>query len=79
MEELQRLIRTSYGTADNRFAGHPLDAARAARSIIAANDAGVSFEDFVQMHRDYLNGKGLPPEQIEAQIARVRNIENYFN
>jgi len=79
MEELERLIRNSYGAADNIFAGHPLDRARAAKSITAANEAGVGFDDYVEKHRDLLTRRGCTPEHIDQQIARVRNIENYFN
>ena len=78
MEEVLRLIRGSYGSADNKFAGHSLDRKRAAQSITAANDAEIGFEEFVEMHRTYLTQKGCTPAAIEAEIVKVKDVTRYF-
>lgn len=78
MEELENLIKTSYGIEDSIFAGHGLDRERALRAIVLANELGVGFENFLDMHKRYLKEKGLPEEHINNQISRVKTIDFYF-
>ena len=78
MEELLRLIRSSYGAADREFAGHPNDRERAAQSIKAANDAEVGYEEFLQLHRDFLAGEGRTQAHINTELEKVKDITRYF-
>ncbi|MDW9381940.1 hypothetical protein [Chryseobacterium sp. JV558] len=79
MEELQNLIKTSYGVVDLIFAGHEYDRKRALEAIKIANREGVGFNDFLDMHRDYLENKNCSYEHIENQILRVQQIGLYFS
>lgn len=72
-------IAGSYGTEDNVFAGHPSDRARAREALKIANAEEIGFDEYVQKHRDYLKGRGCSNEHIEKQIARVTNLESYFD
>lgn len=76
---LQNLIAGSYGTADNKFAGHPNDCERARQSLVEAGNEQVGFEEFVQMHRDYLTTKGCSEAHIEEQLIRVQKLDTYFD
>jgi hypothetical protein len=76
---LENLIAGSYGTADNQFAGNPNDAQRAREALIAAYEEQVGFEEFMQMHRDYLEGRGVPEDYILIELEKVKDITRYFD
>lgn len=79
MEELQRLIRGSYGEADDIFAGHASDAGRARASILEAGVQKIGFQKFLDMHPTYLSNKGCNAEHIAQQLERVKDLSNYFD
>ncbi|WP_295199604.1 hypothetical protein, partial [uncultured Chryseobacterium sp.] len=67
MEELLNLITSSYGIADFIFAGHQYDRQNALQAIRVANREGIGFNDFLNLHRDYLRVKNCSTEHIENQ------------
>ena len=75
---LDNLIKTSYGIEDCLFALHEFDRERALKSLIAAENEEVGFEEFIQKHIDYLKSKNCSEEHIEKQIKRVKKVESYF-
>lgn len=75
---LDNLIKSSYGIEDCLFALYEFDRERALKSLIAAEEEGVGFAEFIQKHRDYLTSKNCSSEHIEKQIKRVKKINSYF-
>jgi hypothetical protein len=79
MNELERLIAGSYGSEDKEFAKHPLDIQRARQALVEANNTHVGFNDYLELHRTFLQNKGCSAEHIEEQLEEVKEISNYFD
>lgn len=79
MEKLKKLIATSYGESDNIFALHPFDVERAQKSLTEAFNIGLGFKEYIDLHEDYLVGKGVHPDHIEEQLKNVKNLQRYFS
>lgn len=78
MSKLKDLIAGSYGTADDVFAGNPFDRERAREAIVEAGNEDISFDEYIQMHIDYLKGKRRDEKHIEEQIKKVKDLCHYF-
>lgn len=76
--ELDNLIENSYGYADGIFAGHELNRQSSLKSLISANEVEIGYQEFLDRHRNYLNGRGFPEEHINNQLLRVSNLSIYF-
>ena len=76
---LNNLIAGSYGDQDGQFAGHDLDIDSAREALMAAKDEGVGFTEYIERHRQYLEGRNFPEPHIQQQLERVKDLKNYFN
>lgn len=76
---LDNLIAGSYGSEDCVFGGHDFDRERARKALIAADQEGVGFAEFLERHRQYLAGRGCSEEHIIEQLEGVKNLDNYFS
>jgi hypothetical protein len=75
---LDELIAGSYGRENAIFAGQGNDQASAAAVIVRANDQNLGFEEYLQLHRTYLEKHGCSPEHIAEQLERVKDLKHYF-
>ncbi|WP_025741913.1 hypothetical protein [Aquimarina pacifica] len=76
--KLENLIRLSYGESDHIFSGHSYDTERAAKSLVKCNELGIGKQEFIDMHRAYLNSRNCSEAHITEQIKRVSDINYYF-
>lgn len=83
---LGNLIVASYGTEDVIFGGHSSDRKKALEALVFANEASVSYDEYIEQHKIYLDGckdkikkLGKDPQQhINEQLKRVQDLKNYF-
>lgn len=76
---LKKLIAGSYGTADLEFAGHDLDIERARKSLSEAAQQNIGYEEYLEIHREYLKGRGANEAHIDEQLEEVQKLSNYFS
>lgn len=83
----KQLIRGSFGEKDVIFANHPTDRSRAAIMLTMALESGVGFKTYCEAIETWLRknlaDRGVPggraDEHIAEQMARVRDLSNYFD
>lgn len=65
-----------FGTADGKFAGHPLDKERAEDAIRDAKESGATFDDFADEMEVYLRGEhpGASQDHIDRQVGCARDM-----
>jgi len=78
LNELKKLIATSYGESDKIFASHAFDVERAQLALAEAFKLGLGFKKYISMHKEYLISKGVIDSHIKEQIKEVKKIERYF-
>lgn len=72
-------IPGAFGAVDKKFAGHPLDTARAFKLLGAAIKANVSYADYTTAIRNWLVDQGCQGAFVNVQMRRVRNLGSYFS
>ena len=80
-------IRGSFGEKDVIFANHPTDRSRAVTMLTMALESGVGFKTYCDEIETWLRknlaDRGVPggraDEHIAKQMARVRDLSNYFD
>ncbi|EEZ5292879.1 hypothetical protein DS967_24095 [Escherichia coli] len=65
-----------FGTADVKFAGHPLDKEWAEDAISDAKESGATFDDMANEMEEYLLGEhpGASQYHIDRQVDRARDM-----
>ncbi len=64
-----------FGSVDLIWGSHALDEERCREMFKTAIDAEATMEDIVTEARTYLVNKKAASQHVEAQIARIRNLE----
>lgn len=85
-EDWKKMIPSTFGCADIKFALNLLDQERAAEMLCSALASGVDFKDYCatieSWMRDALANKRYPKnlleEHVKEQMARVCDVSNYF-
>lgn len=78
LTELKRLISISYGTQDLIFALHPSDSQASQQAIIEAFRLKLGFQEYLDLHKDFLNEKGAHEDHIVEQLEYVKDVQRYF-
>ncbi|MBZ9729992.1 hypothetical protein LB467_09870 [Salegentibacter sp. JZCK2] len=76
---LAELIKKSYGSADLIFVSHQLEIDYARKSLEAAENENVGYEEFLEKHKEFLRSQNCSDEHIERQILKVQDLSNYFS
>ena len=68
----------SYGNANNNFATNDLSRRFALDSLIVADKENIGFTQFIELHKNYLEGEGCSDDEIDLQIEKVKKLNTYF-
>jgi hypothetical protein len=78
-DQLNALIEASYSVDDFEFAAYPQNTLSARDSLLQAAKQDVGFNQFLRLHREFLESKYCFDEHIEEQLEKVRDITSYFD
>ncbi len=78
LTELKRLISISYGIQDLIFAGHNNDIEAGQKALIEAFSLELGFEEYLELHREFLLSKGVHSEHLNEQLENVKDLSRYF-
>lgn len=78
LKELKRLIATSYGIEDRIFALHPSDIQASQNAIKEAFRLELGFQEYLNLHKEFLINEGVNQDHIEEQLKNVKNLYRYF-
>jgi cation transport regulator ChaC len=78
MEKIKKLIPRCYSTTDLIFAGHPNEIESAQEILNTALKEDLGFEDYLNLHIEYLKSKGVTDEHLEEQEERLKDLSTYF-
>ncbi|QQT61914.1 hypothetical protein I6I97_22540 [Sphingobacterium multivorum] len=75
--DLRRLISNSYN-GDHKFAINYSNIEAAQSAILEANKNFVGFNEYLDLHIEYLIIEGCSVNHINEQLRKVSNISSYF-
>lgn len=78
MEELESKIPGCFGSSDYKFGAHPNDIERARGVLKIALEHRISFTNYINLFRRYLESKGLPELHIKRQLNKLAKVDSYF-
>lgn len=71
-------IPNCVGSADGIFAEHPEDKESARKMLREALAEGATFDEIEEAVRDHLKEKQASAQHVKEQLARVRDLRNYW-
>jgi len=78
MNEIKVLIPQCYHENDTTFGGQGGCLFKAKELIIKALNNKIGFDNYINLHKEYLANQNLTKEKIEEELNKVKNIESYF-
>lgn len=83
-DEIKNLIPGCYSSTDFLFCNHTLEMENASNILIRVlayqdiNGQKLGFNDYIQLHREFLESNNLLEEDINEQLESVKDLNRYF-
>lgn len=71
-------ISVCFGASDMEFARHDTERRNAKEVLCEVLNSGVGFSEYKEEAERWLKSKGLTEDHIARQMARVSDLESYF-
>ena len=82
-QSLKILIKRSYGEVDGLFVTGDIERKKALKSLIKADEDGISYDEFISLHKEYLDKVYSKHENkedaIKEQLRKVNMLSFYLS